>query len=240
MPDNSLVTSFKNPGSEFRGAPFWAWNGTLDPETCRQQIRVMREGGLGGFFMHARVGLGTAYLSDEWFKCINACIDEASGRNMRAWLYDEDRWPSGAAGGLVTKDVRYRMRRLAATILDKAPAKGLWTKETLAVFTAKLERVEGAATKASGLKRVAKGAQPKPAKGESVIVFAVEVQTPSSWHNNGTYLDTMNPAAVKAFIRTTHDAYQANCSKKKWGTGPVFWWALSLMGTHNFKQWGRT
>ncbi len=34
---------------------------------------------------------------------------------MLCWLYDEDRWPSGAAGGYVTRDVRYRARHLLFT-----------------------------------------------------------------------------------------------------------------------------
>lgn len=31
---------------------------------------------------------------------------------MLCWLYDEDRWPSGSAGGIVTKNVQYRSRFL--------------------------------------------------------------------------------------------------------------------------------
>lgn len=31
---------------------------------------------------------------------------------MLTWLYDEDRWPSGAGGGLVTRDHKYRIRFL--------------------------------------------------------------------------------------------------------------------------------
>ena len=41
---------------------------------------------------------------------IRACIEEAKQLGMSAWLYDEDRWPSGAAGGFVTSDLRYRER----------------------------------------------------------------------------------------------------------------------------------
>ena len=96
--NKQLARTFKSPGSEFRGAPFWAWNGKLEPEELRRQVRVMHRMGLGGFFMHSRVGLDTAYLSDEWFECVDACIDEAEKLDMQAWLYDEDRWPSGAAG----------------------------------------------------------------------------------------------------------------------------------------------
>ena len=32
--------------------------------------------------------------------------------DMLAWLYDEDQWPSGFAGGIVTKDHRFRQRFL--------------------------------------------------------------------------------------------------------------------------------
>ena len=72
-----LLKTIADPGSEFRGAPFWAWNGKLEEEELREQIRMMKEMGLGGFFMHSRVGLDTPYLSDEWFHLVGACIDEA-------------------------------------------------------------------------------------------------------------------------------------------------------------------
>ena len=34
-----IVEQFKNPGSEFRGIPFWGWNAKLDPKELRRQIR---------------------------------------------------------------------------------------------------------------------------------------------------------------------------------------------------------
>ena len=55
--------------------------------------------GLGGFVMHARHGLLTPYLSDEWFECIRHCCEEARERGMVPWAYDERDWPSGPAGG---------------------------------------------------------------------------------------------------------------------------------------------
>ena len=62
---DDLITSIKSPGIEFRGTPFWAWNSKLEPEVLRRQIRVMKDMGMGGFFMHSRVGLNTRYLSQE-------------------------------------------------------------------------------------------------------------------------------------------------------------------------------
>lgn len=110
MNGNLLVENWSNPTREFRAAPFWAWNGKLEEPELRRQIKLFKSMGLGGFFMHSRVGLDTPYLSEEWFKLVNACIDEAKKQGLDAWLYDEDRWPSGAAGGLVTKHHEYRMK----------------------------------------------------------------------------------------------------------------------------------
>ena len=108
-------TLFENPTSEYRGAPFWAWNGDLKPDELKRQIGWLQEMGFGGFHMHCRTGLVTPYLSEEFFQLIQTCVDEAKDRKMLAWLYDEDRWPSGAAGGIVTKDRTKRARHLLLT-----------------------------------------------------------------------------------------------------------------------------
>ena len=110
--DNAL---FENPTSEYRGTPFWAWNCRLEKEELERQIDVLHEMGFGGFHMHVRTGMDTPYLSDEYMDLIKGCVDKAKKEQMLAYLYDEDRWPSGAAGGLVTKDKRYRARFLLFT-----------------------------------------------------------------------------------------------------------------------------
>ncbi|KPJ71464.1 MAG: hypothetical protein AMS14_09125, partial [Planctomycetes bacterium DG_20] len=201
-----FLAEFRAPPSRYRGAPFWAWNGRLDPAELRRQIRVMHRMGLGGFFMHARVGLATPYLGDEWFECVGACIDEAEKLDMQAWLYDEDRWPSGAAGGLVTRDPRFRQRAVVMRRLTD-PAALTWDRDTLAAFTARVG--DRAAT---NVRRLSRGRRPKRlARGEAILVFRVEVSPPSSWYNGQTYLDTLSHEAVREFIRVTHKAYAARC-----------------------------
>ncbi|MBU4200131.1 MAG: hypothetical protein KKG09_06740 [Verrucomicrobia bacterium] len=199
----TLLRQFAHPSSQYRGKPFWAWNGKLEEPELRRQIRLMHRMGLGGFFMHSRVGLATPYLSPEWFRLVGACVDEARKLGMEAWLYDEDRWPSGAAGGLVTKNQKYRMRSLMVHILDKAEALK-WTPATVAVFTA---RLDGAA--AFDVHRVPQGRLvPQLAAGEKLMTFVVELQECCSWYNGYTYLDTLSHAAVRAFIKATHEAYK--------------------------------
>ncbi len=206
--NRDLERDFRNPGPWFRGMPFWAWNGALDPRELRRQIRLMKRMGLGGFFMHSRVGLATPYLKDEWFRCVEACADEAKKQDMLAWMYDEDRWPSGAAGGIVTKDPRWRRRSLGMTEIV-SPAGLTWTAGTVAAFTA---RIDG--EKAAKVTRIPRGKKPSSlASGERILAFRIVLEKPSSWYNDATYLDTLNPAAVRKFIEVTHEAYRTRIGR---------------------------
>ena len=208
-----LETLFADPPAEYRGKPFWAWNGRLEAEELRRQVRVMKRMGLGGFFMHSRVGLATPYLSDEWFRMIRACMDEAGRQGMEAWLYDEDRWPSGAAGGLVTSDERYRQRRLALLVLD--PGQRL-PEDILAVFCA---TVDGC--RATGVRRLPADFSPSDvAEGQKVLAFVVRTAPPSPWYNGGAYLDTMSHEAVQRFIEITHEAYRKHVGQQFGGLIP--------------------
>ena len=101
-----LLSKWMNLPAAYRPIPFWSWNDELEPERLRQQIRWMHNNGIGGFFMHARGGLKTPYLGEQWMQCIEACCDEAKKLGMDAWAYDENGWPSGFAGGLLLEDMQ--------------------------------------------------------------------------------------------------------------------------------------
>ena len=92
---------FKNVPKVYRPIPFWSWNEKLDVEETREQISRMNTVGMGGFFMHARGGLQTEYMGEEWFENVGASIEEAKGFGMRPWVYDENGWPSGFGSGQV-------------------------------------------------------------------------------------------------------------------------------------------
>lgn len=204
-----LINEFSNPGSEYRGAPFWAWNDKLEPEELRRQIRIMKEMGFGGFFMHSRTGLKTPYLSDEWFECVNLCIDEAGKAGMNAWLYDEDRWPSGSAGGLVTKNPEYQRKFLLCEEISDIKKFG-WGDDLVAAFIGTV-KVDGV-TVIRMLKQDEKNI--KLDSGNVIISFRIMSEKKSEWFNGQTDLDTMNQAAVKEFIKVTHEKYKKYCGRE--------------------------
>lgn len=116
-----LRNELKNPPKKYRPAPFWSWNEKLDPAETVRQIELMDEAGLGGFFMHARGGLQTEYLSEEWFANVKASIDRAKETDMWAWGYDENGWPSGFGSGAVNGlGLKYQQKYLRCEITEEA------------------------------------------------------------------------------------------------------------------------
>ena len=63
----NTIEKIKNEAHKYSSIPFWSWNDKLDEEELRNQLRNMKSLGMGGAFMHARAGLETEYLSDDWF-----------------------------------------------------------------------------------------------------------------------------------------------------------------------------
>ena len=92
---------FKNPGNTYRAAPFYALNDIIEGGELQRQLGLMKEGGFGGAFLHSRIGLLTPYLSDEWFRMMDVGLKTCQELGIDAWYYDEDKWPSGFAGGIV-------------------------------------------------------------------------------------------------------------------------------------------
>ena len=93
-----LRRDFANPPAAYRGAPFWSWNDRLDPAELVRQVRDMKAHGMGGFFMHSREGLETPYMGPSGWSASARWSRPPAKSGMHAWLYDEDRWPSGYGG----------------------------------------------------------------------------------------------------------------------------------------------
>lgn len=181
-----------------RGLPFWSWNGKLEENELRRQIRIFREMGFGGFFIHARTGLATDYLGKEWFDALKICIDEARKVGLQPWLYDEDRYASGSGAGEIGKNIHFRRRSVEVKVL-KEPE---YRTDDLAWFAGKLS-----GTMLAEPRRLETGADLRP--GESFLRFYVKFAEADSWNNGGYYSDMMNPDAMREFIRMTHEHYAA-------------------------------
>lgn len=197
--------NFLTPQNEYKGMPFWCWNGKLDKKVLLNQLKDFKEMGMGSVFFHSRTGLETPYLESEWFDLINACAEKTKELGMKAWIYDEDRWPSGTAGGRVTQNPDYRLKFIRASLIPTNEFdKSQLPSDTIAIYCADMQGMEF-----SNLSYL----EDDTPKGNTVIVFSVEKMKKSSNYNGYTYVDTMNKSATVEFIKQTHEKYKKCCSK---------------------------
>lgn len=96
---DALRDGFANPPVEYSPIPFWFLNADMDHDELARQLRLMHAVGIGTVVLHGRQWHTVEYLSDEWFAGIRHCVETCAALGMKAWLYDEDNWPSGYAGG---------------------------------------------------------------------------------------------------------------------------------------------
>lgn len=202
---------FKSPTSEYRGAPFWAWNCKLERDELLHQIDCLKQMGFGGFNMHARSGLGTKYLGNEFMGLVADCARYAEQQNMLAWLYDEDRYPSGAAGGYVTRKIKNRQKYILFTTTDReSVSKEEYLKTGIPHLIACFDIVLNDNKTLESYKKIDRNENPRGVKWYVFECMSEE----SGWHNNQTYVDMMDANAIREFIETTHESYKKSVSDK--------------------------
>ena len=100
-----LQNQFANPTKEFRTAPLWVWNTDVTQSDIDRMLTEMKEQGFGGAFVHPRPGLETEYLSSQWFNLWEYSLDKGKELGLDIWIYDENSYPSGFAGGHVPHEM---------------------------------------------------------------------------------------------------------------------------------------
>lgn len=209
VPDEEAV--FRDPPAAFRPSHFWSWNDVLDDAELRWQLRDFKAKGYGGTFAHSRVGLVTPYLSREWFDKIGVVVEESRKLGLEAWLYDEDKWPSGYAGGLLARgrpDLTGADLHTEELAPDADLAAAVAAPDTVAIF----------ATNDKAFTRVT-GAGPRPAG--KLLRFFTRPWPKTPGLGGEAYTDTMNPEAMAEFFRLTFtDGYDKRFSADYGGLIP--------------------
>jgi len=202
---------FRNPTKEYRAAPFWSWNCELKKEDLEKQIEIMKEMGFGGYYMHTRVGMATPYLSDEFMDLVGACIEKGKEIGMNSYLYDEDRWPSGTAGGFTVKaSIENRQKFLHFTytpyndgtlVTESDIAKSKEVKDETFKLIACFDILLNEDSRLVSYQRIGIGDE-VPNGHEKWFAYM----------EYGGYCDVMRKETIDTFIALTHDKYKERFS----------------------------
>ncbi len=187
----------KNPTVVYRGKPFWAWNGKIEKSEAEKQVKAFKKMGFGGAFIHSRTGLVTEYMSEEWLDDVKFAAMKLHENGMEAYLYDEDRWPSGTCGGYVTAEKQFRAKYM---IYREVQGDYETPENFLGLFA-----VEFAGDAVEKYRAIADPRDKR--ENERVFVFYYDYMQPDSFYNGYTYADTMNKAATERFLALTHEKY---------------------------------
>lgn len=206
------LKEFANPDSILRPAPFWAINSKIEPAEIARQMSDMIRVGLSGGFFHSRAGLVTDYLGEEWFACMEAAMEVARKEDGYLWLYDEDLWPSGNAGGQVAamKD-EYRATTLEAYLLAAGEPVPDFGEEKAVRCIYSIKSREGLQLKEFDSVPLDKA---ESAVGSERLVLVRAYDPKGGWWGGESYANLLHPEAMQQFIKMTHDVYAAKLGKE--------------------------
>ena len=238
---------FKCPTAEYRGIPFWSWNCKVTEKMIDWQLECFVQMGFGGVDVHPRTGLDIEYLGEEYMHLIEYTVKRCKEKGLYCWLYDEDRFPSGVAGGMVTQDFRLRGRFLLLT--EKHQDFGILSgycedKEHFEAAVAEGKKPQGYYMTAYEMvfwggclkeyRRLKNREEIRQALArEGRVRFAyVKIMGEEEWFENQAYVDTMNPEAVARFIQITHESYYKKVGKEFGRVVPAIFTDEPRMGKH--------
>lgn len=163
----------------YKPTVFWAWNGDMRDDEIRADIDAFAAAGIGGVHLHARAGLTLSYLGDEWWRAYRTAVAACKEKGIDVWIYDEQGWPSGFAGGQVCAlGEAYRQKHLCVL------------GDTLATNERFL------------------AAYRKTADGYARTKDAASADLKIGCRITEQYTDLLNPRVAEAFIAVTHEVYR--------------------------------
>lgn len=214
-----VARTWANPPPEYCLVVWWGWNGPITQDVIVKDLDRIQAMGARAFLIEAGYGMTHKYLSPGWFELISFAVEQARQRNMRVWLVDEGKYPSGFAGGKFSEE-RPDLRMQALVVADRItlPAGQTISKQlspdcvgAIAVnlddqSSQLLDTVSG---------RLSWTAPPQD-NWEIRIVEHQFRTSPTRSANNPTgakdtsasLLDYLNPAATEQFIQWTHEQYR--------------------------------
>jgi len=220
------VANFKTPPREY-GAIHWAiWGGELTKERIVSEFDSLVANGVYIVNFGPSQHMTPKYFSPEHLALIKFGIDEAAKRGMRVWIADEGSYPSGFAGGLISKDYpQLAMQGIVAdTHIGVAPGQTLSISAPEGALGAFYVDTAGNAQVVPIQNGKIKWVPPPPgANGpvrpvELVIVRHVYRSSPTRYINreDGTtakdslysLIDYLDADATRAFLKTTHEVYK--------------------------------
>jgi len=195
----AVKRQFSDPPREYHSAPLWVWNDMLTDQQIVGTLRDLAGQQVKQVFVHPRPGLMTPYLSPEWFRLWKVALEEAERLDMNVWIYDENSYPSGFAGGLVPEAMPES--RGKGLFLNEAKTAPSPDDNIVAVFQITGDAYENITDK------IRKG---QTFDDGRYLVASIRLAPTGGWFGGKYYVDLLKPGVTEKFIEVTMEEYRRN------------------------------
>jgi hypothetical protein len=100
---NYMLKSFAEPPNQYAQTLTYGLTGPLSPESISADLVAIYKQGIRVVSIEGGYRMSEPYLSDGYFQNVKIIVEELKKRNMYLWIIDEGKYPSGFAGGLISK-----------------------------------------------------------------------------------------------------------------------------------------
>lgn len=180
----------------------------------KHRLAALKDAGIAGVVCNVA---SERYLDDDaaWH-WLAVCIAACAALGLRVWVYDEDGYPSGTAGGRVPRKHPELEAQGLARLCDRAAAGKVCLPPAPAQIgvVAAWADVDGARIDLTAALQPDGGLRwtaPAPAAIERYIVRRAFEHTHATLNVCAVrrYINVLDPAAVRAFLAATHEQYVA-------------------------------
>jgi hypothetical protein len=213
-----MKSQFENYPVEYAETLTWGWDGVATRETISNDLDAIKKQGLHVVTIECGYKMGVEYLSEGWFEKVKMAVEEAKKRNMRIWIIDEGKYPSGFAGGKFSRE-RPDLRMQGIEVAEKinlAPEETIVRDIDTAVISAVAVNQQDKTTEIIDIS--SRKLNWKAPSGSWQIILArhrFKTSVTRAANNLSGGKDTVNslcdyldPAATRQFLEFTHNQYK--------------------------------
>lgn len=213
-----LADNFQAPPVEYSMTFYWGWDGEITEEVIARDLDAFKARGVHIVTLESGYDMGSPYLSPQWLEMVKRTVEMARARDMRVWIVDEGKYPSGFAGGKFTTDAP-ELRMKALVVADQLEVSGNETlSRKLSDDVVSAIAINQADSSNQILKIQSGKLQWTAPEGKWHVLFIKHDfrSSPTRAVNNPTrgkdpsnsLCDYLDPAATRKFIEFTHEEHK--------------------------------
>ncbi|MBN1997780.1 beta-galactosidase [candidate division KSB1 bacterium] len=113
-----MAANFQAPPVEYSMTFYWGWDGEITEQVIARDLDAFKQRGVSIVTLESGYDMGSPYLSPGWLEMVKRTVELARQRDMRVWIVDEGKYPSGFAGGKFSTDAP-ELRMKALVVADR-------------------------------------------------------------------------------------------------------------------------